>query len=616
MPHLCCQTRQRINPSLSDNHGAELKSSNAVDPEALDNDWSYGWPNLPEEPPAETSVLLASFTLNVLSLGLPIVILQVYDRILPNTALDTLLWLVLGLGIILVLDGFLRISRAHIAGWAAARFEHVAGCRAVDRLLGSQIGSIEQEAPGVHLDRLQAIDQLRDYYAGQGRLLLLDLPFVCLFLGLLWFIGGSLVLVPVAVLLLLGTAAFYLGRQLRETLEERAKIDDRRVSFIIEALGGIHTVKLLAMEALLQRRYEKLHAAGAASTYQATFLSHVAQIIGGLFSQLTMVLVAAVGAVHVMSGDLTVGGLAACTLLAGRTVQPLLRASGLWTQFQSIEIARHRLREIFAAPAEAGEDAIKLDRAQGAIKFEKVSFGYGDVERPLFKDLSLDIAAGEVIGISGHTGCGKSTLLMLMMGVLRPQSGQVRLDGVDMANCDPHRLRRSFALLPQNAVLFQGSILDNLTLFRGPDAVEQSLAAARALGLDELIHRLPAGYDTKVGDGAEDDLPLGVKQGIVIARMLARDPRIILFDEANSAFDRETDVYLKRALEELKGKATIVLISHRASLLALADRRFDLNDGQLVPRGELAGPERKSGRQTPSAEPSDPGAQVAGKVAS
>ena len=238
-----------------------------------------------------------------------------------------------------------------------------------------------------------------------------------------------------------------------------------------------------------------------------------------------------------MSGDLTVGGLAACTMLAGRTVQPLLRASGLWTQFQSIDIARQRVNQIFAMPTEAEKHATRLDEVQGAIELEDVSFGYGDGDPALITGLSLSIAPGEVIGISGQTGCGKSTLLMLMMGVLRPNSGQVRLDGVDFANCDPHRLRRQIALLPQSAVLFQGSILDNLTLFRGSDAIEDSLAAAGVLGLDDVIHRLPAGYATRVGDGAEDDLPLGVKQGIAIARMLATKPRIILFDEANSAFD-------------------------------------------------------------------------------
>jgi ATP-binding cassette subfamily C protein LapB len=243
-----------------------LKSSKALGLKINDNDWSRGWLDFPKEPPADPGVLLASFTLNVLSLGLPIVILQVYDRILPNSARDTLLWLVLGLVAVLFLDGFLRMGRAHIAGWAAARFEHIAGCRAVDRLLGSEIGSLEMEAPGVHLDRLQAIDTLRDYYAGQSRLLLLDLPFVCLFLGLMWFIGGSLVALPIAVLALFGTAAFFLGRLLKRALVERAEIDDRRISFIIEALRGIHTVKLMAMEALLQRRYEKLQESGASST--------------------------------------------------------------------------------------------------------------------------------------------------------------------------------------------------------------------------------------------------------------------------------------------------------------------------------------------------------------
>ena len=307
---------------------------NPAPSDATAKEWSYGWQDTPEPPLVGTSVLLATLTLNVLSLGLPIVILQVYDRILPNAAVETMFWLTLGLCVILLLDGFFRTARSYVAGWNAARYEHGAACRAVDRLLGSDIGSFEREAPGAYLDRMQAIDVLRDYYAGQARLLLVDLPFVLLFLGLIWFIGGVLVLLPIVLLGIFAVVAFVTGRELKQALASRSEIDDRRFNFIIEVLSGIHTVKLMAMEALLQRRYEKLQENGASSTYRATFLSNVAQNLGALLSNLTMVSVASVGAIYVMSGQLTIGGLAACTLLAGRTVQPLLRALGLWTQLQ------------------------------------------------------------------------------------------------------------------------------------------------------------------------------------------------------------------------------------------------------------------------------------------
>ncbi len=525
---------------------------------------------------------LATLALNVLSLGLPIVILQVYDRILPNQAVDTLFWLTTGLCVVLLLEWFFRMARAYVAGWAAAQYEHQASCRAIDRMLGANIGEFEKEAPGVYLDRVQAIDTLRDYYAGQARLWLVDLPFVVLFLGLFWFIGGALVIVPMALLGMLFGGALLVGDELKRALADRADVDHRRFSFVIEVLSGIHTAKLLAMEPLLQRRYERLQEQGASSTYRAVFFSNIAQSLGSLLSSMTMISVVLLGSVYVMTGALTIGGLAACTLLAGRTIQPLLRALGLWTQYQGIEVAQKRLDQLFKLAPEATNEATKAPKLAGGISLRDVSFGYDAKQKPILSGLNLDVAPGEAIGISGDTGSGKSTLLMLIRGLLTPTSGVVELDGMDISEWDPYSVRGQIGYLPQRTVLFQGTILENLTMFGGPEAIEGGLAAARNLGLDDVVHRLPAGYATKVGDGAEDDLPPGIKQGIAIARVLAARPRIVLFDEANNAFDRKSDNLLKDALEQLCGETTLVLVSHRPSILALADRIYELRDAKLV----------------------------------
>ncbi|MDJ0896645.1 MAG: peptidase domain-containing ABC transporter [Alphaproteobacteria bacterium] len=525
---------------------------------------------------------MATLALNVLSLGLPIVILQVYDRILPNQAVDTLFWLTTGLCVVLLLEWFFRMARAYVAGWAAAQYEHQASCRAIDRMLGANIGEFEKEAPGVYLDRVQAIDTLRDYYAGQARLWLVDLPFVVLFLGLFWFIGGALVIVPMALLGMLFGGALLVGDELKRALADRADVDHRRFSFVIEVLSGIHTAKLLAMEPLLQRRYERLQEQGASSTYRAVFFSNIAQSLGSLLSSMTMISVVLLGSVYVMTGALTIGGLAACTLLAGRTIQPLLRALGLWTQYQGIEVAQKRLDQLFKLAPEATNEATKAPKLAGGISLRDVSFGYDAKQKPILSGLNLDVAPGEAIGISGDTGSGKSTLLMLIRGLLTPTSGVVELDGMDISEWDPYSVRGQIGYLPQRTVLFQGTILENLTMFGGPEAIEGGLAAARNLGLDDVVHRLPAGYATKVGDGAEDDLPPGIKQGIAIARVLAARPRIVLFDEANNAFDRKSDNLLKDALEQLCGETTLVLVSHRPSILALADRIYELRDAKLV----------------------------------
>lgn len=542
--------------------------------------WSPGAIELNDLPRASHGVTAASLTINLLSLALPAVLLQIYDRIIPNSATDTLLLLVLGLSVALLFDGILRVARSTLLGWHGAQFEQLAGCQAVRRLLFSEIGQFEREAPGVHLDRLTAVDTLRDYISGQTKVLIVDLPFVLLFLGLVAFIGGFLVLVPLAALAILACAAFFVGQRLKLALQSRAGLDDRRYSFIIEVLTGITTVKGLAMEPQMMRRYDRLQESSAGSTYDATFFSNLAQGLGAVFSNLTMVGVGAFGAVMVIEGQLSIGGLAACTLLSGRSIQPPLRALSLWTQFQNITLARGRLEQIFDLAPESAADAEPVETIQGDIELRGVSFGYGD-EEPLLRDIDLRIGEGEVIGISGDTGCGKSTLLMLIMNALKPTSGEVCFDGRDIGDLDPYSLRRQIAYLPQSAVLFKGTIMDNLTSFEGPAKIEEAVEAAKLLRLDEAINRLPAGYETKVGDGSFEALPTGLQQGIVMARALAGSPKVVLFDEANSGLDQRSDQTLKAAIATLKGRASIVLISHRPSLLALADRQYLLDEGRL-----------------------------------
>lgn len=547
-------------------------------------EWSRGLQPMPKPVALGPAVLIASLAINLLSLGLPVVLLQVYDRILPNSATETLGLLVTGLCVVLLLDGVLRMARSYITGWGGARYEHGAGCAAMDRLLASDIRTYESEAPGVHLDRLNAIDTLRDFHAGQAKLLIVDLPFIVIFLGLIHLIGGPLILVPIGLILILLGVSVILGRKLKSTLEERSTLDDRRYNFIIEVLNGVHTVKALAMEALLQRRYERLQESGAASTYRVTFLSNMAQGLGAFFSNLTMVAVATVGATFVITEQLSIGGLAACTMLAGRSVQPILRALGLWTQLQSIAVARRRVDVLFELPRESSAKARHPGRIKGAVTLDKLSFRYDENSPLLLKEVSLRVRPGEVVAITGGTGNGKSSLLMLVIRALRPTEGRVLIDDACISDIDPHELRRQVAYLSQSSSLMQGTILENLASFRGIADVEAGLAAAHLLKLDEVVNRLPAGLETRVGDGAHDALPVGVKQGICLARALAGNPGVILFDEANSSLDAKSDKILKDALASLKGGPSMIMVSHRPSYLALADRIFELSDGQLVER--------------------------------
>ena len=526
-------------------------------------------------------VVIASLMMNLLSLALPIVLLQVYDRIVPNNAKESLVLLVAGVACALILETIIRLARTYVTGWAGACFEHYAGNAAMDSLLNADIASFEKEAAGVHLDRLSGVESMRDFYSSQVVLIFVDLPFSILFLILIGFLGGVLVVVPIAVFTLFVITATVIGSRLRSALERRANSDDRRYNFLIEVLKGIHTFKAMAMEALMVRRFESLQETCASAGHEVTKLSAIANGVGSIFSQLTMIGVVAFGAIFVIDGSLSIGGLAASTLLAGRSLQPLLRASGVWTRYQNIRVAKERFNKIFSLPLESDKATPESGEIKGAIKFCDVHFGYGAESPEILRGVNLDIAAGETIAIKGGNGQGKSTILWLIFGILRPTKGEMLIDGKDVGSYDVASLRRQIAYLPQQGVLFQGSILDNLSMFRGEDHIDSAISSARKLGLDERITRLPRGYETSVGSGSVDGLPGGIKQRFAIARALSDWPPIVLFDEANTSLDREGDDALRNTLDELRGKRTLVLVSHRPSLLNLADRVIELREGQF-----------------------------------
>ena len=529
-------------------------------------------------------ILTASLVLNALSLALPMVLLQVYDRIIPNAALNTLSLLILGLLGVLVVDILLRTARAYLAGWIGAKYEHDMGCRALERILGSRLQDLEKIPSGVHLDRFGAIDSVRDFYASQAGLTLVDLPFVFLFLGLLGVIGGYLLIVPVCLLIILGAIAFTLGVRLKDAIEKDAIWEDRRYSFIIEVLGGIHSVKSMAMEHLMDRRYEKLLESCSAASYNVIFLNGLAQGIGNIFSQISMIAVASIGSLLVISGDITMGALAASTLLAGRTVQPLLRALSIWTRFQHIQIAQDKLAAIDGLQPERTQEVSDIDRIN-SIELKNLSFSYSKDMPPILREVNLKVESGQVVGIRGGNGSGKSTLLWALMAGLEPQEGKILVNGKDPARFSTESLRQRIAYLPQRPIMFQGTILDNLTMFRGDEHIDDALNVAELLHLDSILARMPDGYETRIGDGAQNELPAGIAQRIAIARTLASEPDVILFDEANSGLDNKSDEDLYRLMSGLKGTCTMVLVSYRPSLLKLADKLYDLKNGTLTAVG-------------------------------
>lgn len=526
-------------------------------------------------------VLISSLAINILALALPTVILQVYDRIIPNQATETFIFLILGMLGVVVLDTALRIFRSTLLSWSGAQFDHRESLKAMNHILNTDNSAFEKEPAGYYLDKTQALEQIQEFYSGQSILLVMDLPFVLLFLALIWVIAGQLIFIPLVLLFIFFIVAVITGRKLRNALETRSVMEDRRQNFIIETLKGIHTIKSMAMEALMLRRYERLQQQSAESIYDLSRINSIVQGIGATFSQLAVVAFVGIGSISVISGDLTIGALAAGTMLSSRVLQPGLKAMGFWSQFQTLRLAMEKIEALYQQPKESGGELRKESGLSGKVEIRNISFKHPGQESDLISDLSLLVYPGETIGITGNNGSGKSTLISLLSGFLKPEKGQIYLDDNDISEYDLEFLRHQIGMMPQRGILFEGSILENMTLYREGQALKEALEISKILGLEEIVARLPDGLDTQVGGAAVDILSEGVRQKIIMVRSLVGHPKIILFDDANANFDIKNDGRLLNAIKKMRGSRTMIIITHRPSFLRICDRQYIIKAGHL-----------------------------------
>lgn len=535
-------------------------------------------------------VACSSMLINLLSLALPLSLLQVYDRVIPNQSFGTITLLIIGTGVAICLEALMRFARAHVMGTVGARFEQNAGMAALSHILSADISSFEREPSITHVERFNSLLMLREYYGGQILVTLIDIPFVFLFIGLVCYFGGELGLILGALIAIFFILAIVLGKRLATATDKFHEANEDRMDGIVGALSGITSLKAQAMEPSSERKFEMLSLRTEEMGQRVHSRTGQLVDLSFLMSQLAIISMVSYGAVLVTEGNLSLGGLAACTLLAGRTMQPLTNVVGFWTKFQSIRNARKRFREIFSIPLATQlmdtsnrniADEIRPVKAPGSISLTVVRFRFDDSSEDLLRDVNLEIKCGECIAITGPNGSGKSVLLSLIRGFATPTGGRLMIDDKQLSDWDAASLDKVIYYLPQRETVFTGTILENITTFR-PEREYQAPAAAKIVGLADWIQQQPAGYQLRVGSGSNERLPRGIAQRVALARCLVNDPKILLFDDANSAIDQVGDASVKTMLTTLKTHCTIILVSHRPSILELADRIFYLADKTLV----------------------------------
>ena len=528
------------------------------------------------------SLLIATLFINILSLALPITLLQIYDRIIPNQATATLNLLIIGVTIALILELFLRISRASLNAWSDARLEHNLSTRTFNHLLNSELSAYEQQGAGSHLEQITALNHCKGFYGEQALVSLIDIPFVTLFIALIYYLGGIITIIPIAALILAFTIAMLTGRNLYHLMEQRHTIDDQRMNFFIETLSGIHTIKSNAMEAQMVRRYERLQKNSACWDFKLTEMTANTLMFSRILSQITVVAVVGFGSFFVINQQLSIGALAACAILSSRTLQPVNRLMMLWKRLQGIDLAKNRLKHIEQLPVTPQKSSIQRDTAviEGALELTDINFRH-NAQIPLLEAVDVSIPAKSCIALSDSAN-GCSTLLHLIMGLIQPNNGTIAIDGKPLSDFSHDDLRNIITYLPQRGELFHGTILENITLFTGGDRVEKARGICKKLNIDKTILKLANGYETMVNDTLIETFSPSLKQMITIARALIDEPKVILYDQTDTDLEISHITSLRDALLRFKTTCTIIIVSNQAEINALADTTYHLEDNSSL----------------------------------
>ncbi len=534
------------------------------------------------------SVIVVSATINILGLALPLVILQVYDRVLTNHAYSTLAWLIAGLVTVVAAETVLKIIRSYLLSWFAIRVAYLSDSIVGDNILSTPTRDLERDSTGSWMDKFEALQQYNAFASSQSRLALADLPFIALYLAVIYIVAGPLAIAVITIAIFFTIAFTWQTRKIKNILAQRAELDQRRYDFIGETLAGIEAIKSMAMEPQMERRLERLQKQSAAVAYRKNLLSNNLTTTTSFMIGIMMVAVVTTGAAMVLNGDLSIGTLACATLLTSRLAQLIVRCIPVVMERQTSQFAKARAGSLFQVGSDSHDrdheaGCARLAGVDGHVQLKDIRFSYEGDDRVQITIDDLEIRPGEAIGIRGGRSTGKSTLLKIIAGELVAQSGAVLVDGHDIHG--PHRIQlkgriRFVRNVPQ---IFTGTILENISMFEEGDAVVRARAAARAIGLDNAVNQLPNGIQTQIGNGAGTVLPAGILQQIAIARALAAQPKVLLFDEANTSLDLRADQLLTDELAGLGGQVTRIYITNRPSLLKTADRVFEFRDGRLIP---------------------------------
>ncbi|MGF1779717.1 type I secretion system permease/ATPase [Vibrio nomapromontoriensis] len=546
------------------------------------------WGTIWESKHIYRDVLMASLVINIFAVAAPLFTRLVYDKVVPNLAFETLWVLAAGIFIVFGFDLVLKLMRSYFIDVAGKKSDILISSKLFSKVMGIRMES-RPPSVGAFARHLQEFESIREFFTSATIASLIDLPFALLFLVLIWLMAGNLVIIPIIGVVILIIYSLLIQAPLRRAIEEGSRLASQKYANLIESLAGLETVKIFGAQSQYQYRWEEAVAHMANWNIKSKRITDGIQNTAGFVQQSSNVGMVILGVYLISDGNLTMGGLIAATMLSSRAIGPLVQLSLLSTRYNQAKSSMTIIEQVMAMPDEQEEGKRYIHRPiiHGKIELDRVTFHYPDSPMASIRDLSLTIEPGEKVAIIGRIGSGKTTLERLIMGLYQPTEGHVRIDDTDIAQLHHVDVRRNIGCVPQDCNLFFGSIRDNITLGRPLVDDRDVMDAANRAGVTVFTQQDPAGLERQVGEGGLL-LSGGQRQAVAISRAFLARPPILIMDEPTSAMDNRSELHIKTQLKQLKSTETLVLITHKTSMLDVVDRVIVMEKGAIIADGPKA----------------------------
>ncbi|MBN2815581.1 MAG: type I secretion system permease/ATPase [Campylobacterales bacterium] len=544
------------------------------------------WSTLKLSTPIYRDVLWASLLVNLFVLATPLFTMNVYDRVIPNNAQETLMVFTVGIVAVYILDFFLKLTRGYLLELAGKKSDIIMSSIIFEKVLDLKL-SEHPHSVGSFASNLKDFESVRSFFTTATMTALIDLPFAIIFLAVIYYIGGVLVFVPLVTMLLILSYALFVRKPLQESIESSHEASAKKNGILIETLQNIETVKTMRMSGKMQWLWEESTGEIAEKNLKTRLLSSSIPNVTNLFIQLNTVFVVVFGVYLIQEFELTMGGLIAVVILTSRTVAPMGQAAGLISNYSDAKTSYNTLNEIIQKDAErpAGHEFVERPKFKGKIEFKNVSFNYPGSEVPALSNVSFVIQPGEKVAFIGRIGSGKSTIARLILKLYEPTSGTILIDDIDLAQIDPADMRRYTSYVPQEITLFKGTIKDNIISSEQHPDVADVIYAAQVSGVEDFVRSHPLGYELPIGERGAG-LSGGQKQSVGIARAFMQSSSIMIMDEPSNAMDQTTEMTLLKNLQDALDEQTFLLITQKYSLLDMADRIIVMHHSKVLLDGQ------------------------------